>query len=649
MLKSSSQITQPGRGTRFVVRRGLMGFARLRRACLCGAVIAMTIAAAACKDEQGTIRVHSIKFIGVHGVSESALEDALATRASSKLPWGAKRYFYRAQFDDDLKRVRAFYADRGFPNAKVTSFDVKLNAAQNAVDATITVDEGEPILVSSITFSGFDVIPNRHLNSLKRNIPIKVGKPRDRQLVLSSRELALNELRDHGYPYASVRVDEVVNSSEAQLTLVAVSGKLAHFGPTEIAGNERISDNTIRRSLTLSPGKIYERSLVQDTQRRLYGMSLFQFVNVEPVSLEQQPDEVPMKVTVAEGPQNRVNFSVGYGTEEQARIDAEYHRLNFLGAARSAGAHVRWSSLDRGVQLDFTQPYLFNPRVSLAWTGQDWLTFTPAYQSTVVGTTATTIFQMDRQSSLAFSVTSEHDTSTIADSVRADPTLRNDLIALGLNPETNEQSGTLNALKFEARHATTDNLLDSRRGYILTGAVEQAGRILPGGFQYNGVSLEGRHYLTISNPLVLATRLQVANLAAPADDPGAVPFAKKYFLGGATTIRGWGRYEVSPLSLSGLPIGGNSLFLFSSELRAHFTGNWGAVAFLDSGNVWAQSWGIRFDNLRYAVGTGLRYQTPIGPLRLDWGYQLNPIPGLIVNGQPQSRRWRIHFSIGQAF
>jgi outer membrane protein insertion porin family/translocation and assembly module TamA len=161
--------------------------------------------------------------------------------------------------------------------------------------------------------------------------------------------------------------------------------------------------------------------------------------------------------------------------------------------------------------------------------------------------------------------------------------------------------------------------------------------------------LEGRHYLPISNPLVLATRLQVANLAAPADDPGAVPFAKKYFLGGATTIRGWGRYEVSPLSLSGLPIGGNSLFLFSSELRAHFTGNWGAVAFLDSGNVWAQSWGIRFDNLRYAVGTGLRYQTPIGPLRLDWGYQLNPIPGLIVNGQPQSRRWRIHFSIGQAF
>src|SRR5262249_33694174 len=199
------------------------------------------------------------------------------------------RYFYQAQFDDDLKRVQAFYADRGFPNAKVTAFDVKMNAAQNAVDITITVDEGEPIIVSSVTFSGFDVIPERHLNSLKRNILVKVGKPRDRQQVLSSRELALNELRDHGYPFATVRVDEVLDKSQAQLTLVAVPGKLARFGPTEISGNERISDNTIRRSLTLTPGRIYERRRVQETQRRLYGMSLFQFVHAEPASLDQQP------------------------------------------------------------------------------------------------------------------------------------------------------------------------------------------------------------------------------------------------------------------------------------------------------------------------------------------------------------------------
>ena len=78
-------------------------------------------------------------------------------------------------------------------------------------------------------------------------------------------------------------------------------------------------------------------------------------------------------------------------------------------------------------------------------------------------------------------------------------------------------------------------------------------------------------------------------------------------------------------------------------------GKLGGVAFLDGGNVWANPWGIRFHDLNYAVGPGLRYQTPIGPIRFDAGFQLRQIPGLSVNGEPETRHWRIHFSVGQAF
>ena len=73
------------------------------------------------------------------------------------------------------------------------------------------------------------------------------------------------------------------------------------------------------------------------------------------------------------------------------------------------------------------------------------------------------------------------------------------------------------------------------------------------------------------------------------------------------------------------------------------------MLFLDGGNVWSDPWSIDVGDLRWAVGPGLRYQTPVGPIRFDVGYQLNPIPGLLVRGEPQTRRWRIHFSIGQAF
>jgi outer membrane translocation and assembly module TamA len=91
------------------------------------------------------------------------------------------------------------------------------------------------------------------------------------------------------------------------------------------------------------------------------------------------------------------------------------------------------------------------------------------------------------------------------------------------------------------------------------------------------------------------------------------------------------------------------MMAFSSELRASVLGSLGGVLFIDGGNVWEEDWSVALDDLRYAVGAGLRYQTPVGPIRLDWGYQINPIPGLTVDGEPQPRRWRMHFSIGQAF
>jgi outer membrane protein insertion porin family/translocation and assembly module TamA len=84
-------------------------------------------------------------------------------------------------------------------------------------------------------------------------------------------------------------------------------------------------------------------------------------------------------------------------------------------------------------------------------------------------------------------------------------------------------------------------------------------------------------------------------------------------------------------------------------MRLPLFGKLSGVAFLDFGNVWSDSWAISANDLRYAAGPGLRYVTPVGPVRVDLGYQLNPIEGLRVNGEPQTRRWRVHFSIGQAF
>src|SRR5215216_186095 len=104
-----------------------------------------------CKEE-GTIKVKKLSFNGVTAVDKGRLKAALATKESSIIPWGKKRYFDRARFDADLKRLQAFYADRGYPDARMTGFDVKLNSKQDSVDVTITIAEGDPVTVAAVQF-----------------------------------------------------------------------------------------------------------------------------------------------------------------------------------------------------------------------------------------------------------------------------------------------------------------------------------------------------------------------------------------------------------------------------------------------------------------------------------------------------------------
>jgi outer membrane protein assembly factor BamA len=252
---------------------------------------------------------------------------------------------------------------------------------------------------------------------------------------------------------------------------------------------------------------------------------------------------------------------------------------------------------------------------------------------------------------------SEYQQSAVTNEALEDLANRDLLIELGLDPTDGTQTGTLIGLEFDIQRNTTDRLLDARRGYYAALHLEQGGAWLPGTYDYYLGTLEGRYYLSLGRRAVVAARLQVGTLdgLGRARDPfdeqrlTHVPFSKRFFLGGSTSVRGWGRLEISPLSGSGLPIGGRSMLEAGTELRVPLWGNLSAVAFVDAGNVWDRTWEYDLGDLRYAVGPGLRYRTPIGPVRADFGYQLTPIDGLIVDGEPEPRHWRIHFSIGQAF
>ena len=267
-------------------------------------------------------------------------------------------------------------------------------------------------------------------------------------------------------------------------------------------------------------------------------------------------------------------------------------------------------------------------------------------------------FRSRPSNTLSFTYANEWESSEVSEDTLADPSQRDDLIALGIDPNSGESTGQRSAISLDAARNTTGNVLDARRGYLAALHLEQAGRWLGGDYNYYELTAEGRYYRTVATRAVIAVRARIGSIdplnheITSADEPAleiGVPFHKRYFLGGATNLRGWGRFDVAPLSENGLPNGGHSFIDFSTEVRVPIWGKLGGVIFLDGGNVWTNPWDLNLNDLYYDVGPGLRYTTPIGPIRVDFGYQLNRIPGLIVNGEPEPRRYRFHFSIGHAF
>ena len=615
-------------------------------------VLLVTLTGLGCREE-GEIQITGLEFNGIEQIDKGALTNALQTKKGSWIPWGRKRYFDRRAFEADLKRIQAFYRDRGFPDARVTSFDVMLNDTQDEVEITVNIAEGQPITVAGIELAGFDVLPQSERDTLLDTMPLQPEAPLDRQLEVASRERATNALRDQGYPYAEVALTErEAGPRRRTIVLTATPGTLAHFGPVEIVGYSSVGEHVLRRQVTFKPGDVFRRQAMRETQRKLYGLELFEFANVESIEdRELQPAEVPVRITVAEGKHRKVNLGIGYGSEEQARARIRWDHVNFLGEAQHAGFEGKWSSLSRGIRADYREPYFLSPNFSLNFEGQAWQAAEPVYNLDQVGGRATLRYQRTPTTTWAVSLANEYQRSSIANEALLDFTVRDELIALGLDPRDGQARGTLSAIAFDISRNTTNNLLDARSGYVLNGHLEQAGKWLWGTYNFWSATAEGRHYVAMGERMVVANRLRVGGIDPFGSSSEAnVPFYRRFFLGGASSIRGWGRYEVSPLSGFGFPIGGHSMLEGSSELRLAVWGKVGAVAFLDYGNVWSGSWkAIDFGDLRYAAGPGLRYLTPIGPARIDFGYQLNPIDNLLVNGEPQRRRWRIHFSIGQAF
>ncbi len=506
------------------------------------------------------------------------------------------------------------------------------------------VGAAPPVAVESVRLEGFDVLPAATRENLERELPIHAGDTLTDKLEQTAGERAVEILQNSGYPYGQVSLArEAIDATRSRVVMRAQPGTLGYFGRIDIAGNRRIDDAIIRRRVAYAPGDLFRRSAIERTQQRIGTLGLFKSVEIRAHDIDNQPAEVPTLITVEEQNPWQWNLSMSYAAGERLGVDGRISNLNFLGAARRLDLQGRISHIEQTAEVAFTQTEAWHPKLSLGLQARQQEIDEGSFVVMSRGGQASVGWQWRRSLATTFSYAVALERSDV------DPAL-DALVGL--------QDGMLSAWSIDLDHhiAPPDPggaslVAGMDRPPVQTASlhVEQAGGWMPGTFNYfNLIGDVRRYYRTMGDRLVFAGRLRYGAIDPAASDAD-IPLLKRFFLGGSTEMRGWGVYEVSPLSASGEPVGGKGMMTATGEVRFRLLPRLSGALFVEAGNVWEDPWAVHFDRLLYDAGPGVRLHTPFGLIRVDFGYQLKPLDGLRIDGQPQDHRWRINIGIGEAF
>lgn len=576
--------------------------------------------------------VRFIRFVGIKSFNAARLEKIMETQAK-RFRWGRGNPLDEAVLREDLERIEKFYRSQGFYDARVLGHRL-IPLGGREVILEITVDEGSPVMVENVELTVDGMASGPWHEDLMEVIPVKSGGRFTSPDFYDTEKAVRRFLSQWGYPRAHVETTGTMDK-EAKIARIQVHvslGPLCSFGPVRVEGNRRVETPLILKELAFRPGERYRAKALTDSQKRLMDLKLFTFVDVQPLLDESSGSEVPVSVVVKEAKSQTVRLGAGYGTEDRMRGRIGYEYRNLLGEGRNLEFDAKASALVRFFESRLVQPHFLWDPLRLTVAGGVSREIQESYENEQYFLRPQVAWQLN-----------DHWLLTAGPNVEA-----NRLVDVGLSPKAirpSDQKGEeyyVSSLVFGTTYQRVDNILDPRRGVQLFHRLEWGGTPVGSEVAFVKLGLEGRSYLPVDPLGVLAFRAKWGGIAA-LEDTRRIPIFKRYFSGGSTSIRGYPYQQLGPLDEDGNPLGGLTLLELSSEWRFPVRGSWEGVLFFDAGNVFQSGYELLWDQLRTSTGVGLRYKTPVGPLRLDFGYQLNPPDQDFFN------RYQIHLSIGQAF
>jgi outer membrane protein assembly factor BamA len=592
-----------------------------------------------------------------------------------------RHYFHADEFPRDAIRLRLYYWQRGFREARVDTASSRSGADEITLEFAIA--EGRPVLVDSIAVLGVDTLAAPRL---LRDLPLAQGAPLSMIAVQATRDTLESRLHDAGYAHALVLLatDLPFGSYSADVTFDVEPGPRAAFGPIDVTGNIELEDEVVLRMLGFREGQPYSTTRLLDAQRNVFGLELVQYARVDTLPTSDSARVIPVRVEITEGYEYRVRGGGGWSTAECMSAEARWTARNFMGGARRLQLRSRLSNVlaedlqnpfcaDAGVGdygklnwlvgADFTQPWIFSPRNSFSLGIYGERTSLPdIFVRTAVGANLALVRSLGRATPLSLSYRPQLSTLDAAEVFFCTSFLacepsdidilqgRNWLAPVGTSISTDQ----------------TDNLLNPRAGYRFVVDLEHASAWTGSNYAYNRGLAEGSVYRGLGAGAAGAARVRLGWVRAGAFEDltraGAevVHPQKRFFSGGSNSVRGYAQNRLGPKVLTASlrdllgdstragvctvpqvndlscdpsaltergafnpqPTGGTRLLEGNLEVRFPFgRQELEGVAFLDFGQVWAEGQRPSLDDVAWTPGVGARYYSVIGPIRLDLGYR----------------------------
>ncbi|GAB4367744.1 MAG: outer membrane protein assembly factor BamA [Deltaproteobacteria bacterium] len=542
--------------------------------------------------------------------------------------------FKKDVLDADIHRIEALYQNNGYLESKVS--DPLVERKPGGLSLTIHVYEGRAFKVGTVRFSGESGVSE---DALRSRVTLGAGETFSREKLLADVLGLTTLLNDRGYALALVSpgVEKRKDEPVADITYRIERGDRYRFGRVEIAGNTKTLDRVIRRNLDVADGQIYTATGLKTSRENLNRLSFFKDVKIS-TTPSPEKREMDVRVEVQEGPTGTLSGGLGFSSIDKLFGVIQVNENNLFGRAWRASLNSQFGARRTVFTLNFSDPYFLDTDYSIFLSAYnqriDYTDFERKGTGGKVGVGRS--FGRDVTASLAVRV----------DDVQVlDP---GDSVSQILKEEFSKGTQQTRSLTFSLVRDTTDRRFDPSRGSVASASVEYAGGPLGGDLDFVKYFLNGKIFHPVTKSTVLSGNLLWGHTVSTVG--GRVPIFERFFLGGPYSIRGFKQRTLSPVDPNtDEEIGGNKELVANIEYTFPLFNEIGfkGVLFFDAGNTWSQDewpWKMKPWNgppFRYAAGFGLRWYSPMGPLRFEWGWNLNPEPG-------ESKRVA-EFTIGTAF